>query len=140
MQQNDYRVMPNFGSRIVSDLPLEVYSNGNQTRTFCYITDAVVGFLRVFCHGLPGEAYNVGNAFPEISIAELAKIFQLHCDKNIEIAFTEYPNTYPQDEPQRRCPDLEKIETQLDYRAEIYLLEGVERFLRWARTSYISVT
>ncbi|MBT7487564.1 MAG: NAD-dependent epimerase/dehydratase family protein, partial [Rhodospirillales bacterium] len=61
MQETDYRVLPNFASRIKAGLPLNVYGSGDQTRTFCYITDAIVGFLLVVLKGVPGEAYNIGN-------------------------------------------------------------------------------
>ena len=52
---------------------LNVYGSGNQTRTFCYITDAMVGFLLVILRGVPGEAYNIGNPKPEISMVELVE-------------------------------------------------------------------
>ena len=51
MQETDYRVLPNFASRIKGGLPLHVYGTGNQTRTFCYITDAIVGFLAIVISG-----------------------------------------------------------------------------------------
>ena len=136
MQQNDYRVMPNFASQIVKGLPLEIYAGGTQTRTFCYITDAMVGFFKVFCDGLPGEPYNVGNDSPEVSINQLAEIFKLATRTQLKINITDYQDTYPQDEPQRRCPDIKKITTQLDYSAKIGLQEGVVRFLDWAKISY----
>ena len=47
MQETDYRVLPNFASRIKGNIPLQIYGNGEQTRTFCYITDAMEGFIRV---------------------------------------------------------------------------------------------
>ena len=47
MQETDYRVLPNFTSRIKGKIPLQIYGTGNQTRTFCYITDAMEGFIRV---------------------------------------------------------------------------------------------
>ncbi len=48
MQEMDYRVLPNFASRIKSGGPLHIYGDGTQTRTFCYITDALTGFFRFF--------------------------------------------------------------------------------------------
>ena len=71
MQENDYRVLPNFASRIKSGEPLQIYGDGTQTRTFCYITDALVGFLSVILNGVPGEAYNIGNPKPEVSMLDL---------------------------------------------------------------------
>ena len=46
------KVLPNFASRIKGDIPLEIYGTGNQTRTYCYITDAIVGFCKVILKGI----------------------------------------------------------------------------------------
>ena len=51
MQQNDYRILPNFASKLISNESVNVYGSGNQTRTYCYITDAINGFLRVITKG-----------------------------------------------------------------------------------------
>ena len=48
MYLNDYRVMSNFAYKLLNDLPLNIYGDGKQTRTFCYISDAIEGFMRVF--------------------------------------------------------------------------------------------
>lgn len=56
MQKLDYRVLPNFGAHILSGEPVTVYGTGKQTRTFCYVTDAILGFLQVLIKGESGEA------------------------------------------------------------------------------------
>ncbi len=86
MQEADYRVLPNFASRIKGGLPLHIYGSGNQTRTFCYITDAIAGFLKVLVHGVPGEPYNIGNPKPEISMLELAHEIEKVLGHSLEIA------------------------------------------------------
>ena len=103
MQETDYRVLPNFASQIKRNKPLNIYGSGNQTRTFCYITDAIVGFLLVIAKGVPGAAYNIGNEGPEISMIDLAKILKEVSSKNINYQITEYPSSYPEDEPNRDC-------------------------------------
>ena len=47
MVETDYRVLPNFASKIKGGHPVCIYGNGSQTRTFCYATDAMVGFFLV---------------------------------------------------------------------------------------------
>ena len=47
-------------------------SDGSPTRTFCYITDAITGYYKALVNGRPGEAYNIGQDRPEISMRELA--------------------------------------------------------------------
>ena len=136
MQQEDYRVMPNFASQIVNGAPLRVYGSGGQTRTFCYIVDAMVGFLLAALRGVPGEAYNIGNPRPEISMGDLAARFKAVSPLPVTYQLTEYPDSYPADEPMRRCPNIEKAERQLDFVPAVDLDEGLKRFLTWAVDAY----
>jgi UDP-glucuronate decarboxylase len=136
MQETDYRVLPNFASRILKGEPLHVYGSGNQTRTFCYVTDAIAGFLKVLLRGRRGEAYNIGNPVPEVSMLQLAKILEEVVRRPVGIEQVEYPDTYPGDEPQRRCPDIRKAADDLGYKPATELKEGLRRFMAWAKRSY----
>jgi len=136
MQETDYRVLPNFASRIKGNKPLHIYGSGNQTRTFCYITDAIVGFLKVLVHGVPGEPYNIGNPKPEISMLHLAREIEKVLGRSLEIATITYPDSYPADEPNRRCPDIRKASLQLDFHPRVALKEGLKRFLAWSNSVY----
>lgn len=139
MQETDYRVLPNFANRIKAGLPLNVYGSGDQTRTFCYITDAMAGFLRVVLKGVPGEAYNVGNPKPEISMVDLVNRIQTVLGRDIAHNIVEYPDSYPADEPNRRCPDIRKARLQLEYQPTVDLDDGLRRFLGWADSAYTGV-
>ena len=136
MQQNDYRVLPNFASNIKSNLPLNIYGSGNQTRTYCYITDAIVGFLKVILGGTSGEVYNIGNPEPEISVIELFEIIQKILPNNLQGLKIDYPNTYPTDEPQRRCPDISKAQNHLNFIPTVDIENGLKRFLTWTNLNY----
>ncbi len=136
MDEADYRVLPNFASRIAAGRPLQIYGSGTQTRTFCYVTDAIVGFMQVLLEGTPGQSYNIGNPVPEISMLELAKILGDIAGRPLPVQMIEYPDTYPADEPQRRCPDINKAARQLKYKATVPLEEGLRRFLSWTRDAY----
>ncbi len=137
MQEADYRVLPNFASRIKAGQPLHVYGSGDQTRTFCYITDAMVGFLLVILKGVPGEAYNIGNPKPEISMVELVETIGRVSAKPVKHDIVEYPDSYPADEPNRRAPDIRKAKLQLEFEPIVSLDDGLKRFLDWADTIYI---
>lgn len=137
MQENDYRVLPNFASRIVANKPLKIYGTGNQTRTFCYISDAIVGFLKVLEHGKDGEPYNIGNPTPEVSMIELAKAIGESLGKKIDIERVDYPETYPADEPNRRCPNIGKAQSDIGYGPKVNLHEGLKRFFNWAEAVYV---
>ncbi len=136
MQESDYRVLPNFASRLKARQPLHVYGRGNQTRTFCYVTDAIIGFIRALVKGVPGEAYNIGNPEPEVSMLDLVKEIEAVLGRPVDYTLATYPDSYPADEPQRRCPDIRKARLQLGYHPRIPLREGLRRFLGWADGIY----
>ncbi len=136
MEETDYRALPNFASRIKAGSPLNVYGSGKQTRTFCYITDAIVGFTLVSLKGVPGEAYNIGNPVPEIAMLDLAKTIERVLGREIRYNTVDYPDTYPADEPNRRCPDIRKARLQLNYEPQVDLEEGLRRFLGWTDRVY----
>ncbi len=136
MQETDYRVLPNFASRVIAGKPLMIYGTGRQTRTFCYVTDAIVGFLKVLLNGGQGQAYNIGNPMPEVSMLELAKALGQALGRHLDIRLVEYPDSYPTDEPLRRCPDISKAALQLGYKPTVSLQEGLKRFMGWASKQY----
>lgn len=130
---NDYRVIPNFISRIINNQPLLVYGDGKQTRTFCYVTDFIVGAVKVLISG-DNQPYNIGNSNNEISMLDLAKLIEKTVGFELDIRLIPYPSVYPSEEPRRRCPDLTKIKYQLDYNPTIDLTEGIKRFYSWANS------
>jgi UDP-glucuronate decarboxylase len=137
MQETDYRVLPNFASRLKAGQPLNVYGSGNQTRTFCYITDAMVGFLQVVLKGVAGEAYNIGNPKPEISMVELVERIEKVLGQPVDHNVIEYPDSYPADEPSRRAPDIRKARLQLEFEPDVELDEGLGRFFDWTDGVYV---
>ena len=139
MQETDYRVLPNFASRIKGNIPLEIYGTGNQTRTFCYVTDAMEGFIRVIMNGVSGEAYNIGNPNPEISVIELIKKIELILDKEVKYNIVDYPDSYPADEPNRRCPDIRKAKIQIKYNPKVLIDDGLKRFIDWSDKVYCGI-
>lgn len=136
MKIKDYRVIPTFISRGITDKLLPVHGSGEQTRTFCYISDAIVGFFKVLLSGKPGEVYNVGTEKPEVTMLELAKIIAKHLDNGVKVKTIEYPSSYPAGEPQRRCPDLTKIKSELNYESKVELDDGLRRTIEWFRAKY----
>lgn len=136
MMPKDYRVLPNFAASIAKGEPLQVYGTGNQTRTFCYITDAIVGFMKVLIDAPTADVFNVGNPQPEIGISDLALLVRRVVGESVQVQLASYPSTYPEDEPNRRCPDITKIQSVLDYTPTIGLEEGLTRFFKWSQENY----
>jgi len=136
MAEADYRVLPNFASEIKGGRTLKIYGTGDQTRTYCYATDAINGFLRVIARGVPGEAYNIGNPEPEIGVRELVDRIKIALGVNVAYDIVEYPDSYPADEPMRRCPDIRKAKLQLKYEPTLGLEDGLRKFFGWTDQVY----
>lgn len=136
MMPTDYRVLPNFAAAISKNEKLSVYGTGKQTRTFCYITDAITGFLQVLIEADYPDVFNVGNPIPEINMLDLvAEIIKIKgCDLTLQLQ--EYPETYPADEPNRRCPDIRKLAELVGYKPMVSLEDGLRRFLDWTAANY----
>jgi len=133
MRVVDDRVVPKFTFQMLKNEDITVHVPGLQTRTFCYVTDAMVGFLKAMLIGKNGEVYNIGRQDDEISIYELATRMQkLFPQSKSNINTIEMPTEYPQDQAQRRCPDITKAREQLLYSPRVSLDEGLGRTWEWA--------
>ena len=128
MSATDYRVLPNWREAIRKGEPLRIYGNGNQTRTFCYVTDLVRGCLEALAHGEPGP-YNIGAPGPEVSMLELAAILGRVVGKSLDFVRIDHPDTYPADEPQRRCPDIRKAREHFGFEPVVSLEDGLREFM-----------
>lgn len=131
MRSDDYRVIPRFLTSALKKSPLPVHAGGNQTRTFCYISDAITAFIKILLLGQNGEPYNVGNSDNEVNMMNLAKMISDMFKGNVEAKSVDYPETYPRADPMRRCPDLTKIRTLFDYQPRMLLKDGLNRTLKW---------
>ena len=93
----------------------------------------------VLVNGVPGEPYNIGNPRPEISMLDTAGVIKKILNTDIRIDTVEYPDSYPADEPNRRCPDISKARAHFDYRPQVELEDGLARFLTWTDQHYTGV-
>ncbi len=93
-------------------------------------------YLRTLHYGLPAELSKISHTHPETSMIDLANEVSKVWQRKIEIVLLEYPDSYPPDEPLRRCPDITKARLQLDYRPTVELSVGLERFMNWATETY----
>ena len=132
----DRRALPDFARDIFAGNDIVMLSDGSPTRTFCYITDAVIGYYKVLIRGRVGQAYNIGTDQPEISIATLAdtvtEISRELFDYGGKVVRQTSPDRdYLIDNPNRRCPIITKARDELDYHPSIMLDEGLRRSLIW---------
>lgn len=133
MRINDDRVVPKFIFAALEKKPITVHIPGVQTRTFCYITDAMVGFLKTLLVGQDGEVYNIGYPTGELTMVELAKMVEALFEEQVEVIEVPMPPEYPQDQTQRRCPDLSKAKAHLGYDPQVDIDTGLALMLRWSR-------
>jgi nucleoside-diphosphate-sugar epimerase len=132
----DRRVIPDFVRDVLAGRDIVMYSDGKPTRTFCYSADSITGYYKVLVNGLPGEPYNIGIDRPEISMAELAEriIREARSLLGYQGQLVRHPSPeadYLVDNPNRRCPNLDKSRTQLGYAPTILVDEGIRRTLEW---------
>ena len=129
---NDGRVISDFFRDALNNKNIQLFSNGKATRTFCYVSDAIYGYLLALMSNFNGEVFNIGNPHPEISIEDLAtKIIKI-TNKNLSIikSVNEDKN-YLTDNPQRRCPDISKATKFLNFKPKISLDEGLKKTLKY---------
>ena len=137
MKQDDRRVIPQFLSCAFSGKPLPIHGNGLQTRSYCYTTDALIGFFKTIFSGRDGEVYNIGSHEGETNLIDLAAIMEKILARTLKIAKIPYPPEYPADEPSRRCPDIRKARNELRYKPEVDLETGLRRMIVWYKSVYI---
>lgn len=123
------RAVPNFIEQALNNKPITVFGDGNQTRSFTYVTDEVEGILRLAAVGeARGEVVNIGSN-RETSILELARTIRELTGSSSEIAF----HPLPQDDPQRRAPDISRARKLLNWEPRVSLTQGLEKTIAWYR-------
>lgn len=137
MKLDDKRAPPNFASSVVENRPIILFSDGTPRRTFCYISEAIIGYLKAIAHG-KYDFFNIGMDKPEISISELAGIFVEKGKKifnhDVKVISKKSDDIdYLKDNPERRCSNIDKARRLSDFNPRIDVNEGVERFLRYLK-------
>ncbi|MEM3844738.1 MAG: NAD-dependent epimerase/dehydratase family protein [Candidatus Parvarchaeota archaeon] len=135
LRKDDGRVVSSFIFNALNKKDIEMFT-GNSTRAFCYISDAVIGILRLLFSDLNGEVVNIGNPTEEITISELAKKIINKFDNQIKLITHDAVGVYNKDNPKRRCPDIKKAQNLLGYQPKINLDQGLDKFIRWAKENW----
>ena len=119
MRLNDGRVVPAFVSQALKNKPLTVFGRGQQTRSFCYVSDLIEGIYRLMLsdYNLP---VNIGNP-AEMTVLEFAKEIIRATRSRSRIAF----KPLPQDDPKQRQPDITKAKKLLGWQPRVPLTEGL---------------
>ncbi|MGO9464260.1 MAG: UDP-glucuronic acid decarboxylase family protein [Isosphaeraceae bacterium] len=129
MRLNDGRCLPNFMRQALRGEPLTIYGQGEQTRSFCYVSDLVEGIVRLLDADY-SDPVNLGNP-AEITVMQLAQeILTLITDTRSRIVF----EPLPQDDPKRRKPDITRAQTLLGWQPRVERSDGLKRTLEYFRT------
>jgi len=134
MQLNDGRVIPNFMKQALRGEDLTVYGDGQQTRSFCYVSDEIDGFMRLAKSDehLP---VNIGNP-NEFTILECAKVVLKVTGSKSQIRY----EPLPQDDPQQRQPDITKARQLLGWDTKIDLEAGLRLSLDYFKQAVAAET
>jgi UDP-glucuronate decarboxylase len=123
MAIGDGRVVSNFIVQALRNEPINIYGDGKQTRSFCYVSDLVEGIYKLLqLDKNPETPINLGNP-NEFTILELANVVIEVTNSKSEIV----SNPLPLDDPKQRCPDISLAKSTLNWKPTIELREGIEK-------------
>jgi UDP-glucuronate decarboxylase len=122
MLEDDGRVVSNFIVQALRGVPLTLYGDGDQTRSFCYVDDLVEALIRLMNTDGVHEPVNLGNP-GEFTIKQLAEEVLKICGSNSRIEYL----PLPQDDPKQRKPDISRAQSLLAWNPTIPLNEGLKK-------------
>ena len=118
---------PIFWRNRLSGVPITIFGDGSQTRSFCFIDDMIEGLVRLM--NVPGSRHgpvNLGNPV-EFTVRELADVMIEKTGSTSELRFVDLP----EDDPKIRQPDIDKAKRIIDWAPTIGLSEGLDRLIKW---------
>ncbi|MGI8579639.1 MAG: UDP-glucuronic acid decarboxylase family protein [Solirubrobacteraceae bacterium] len=124
MRPHDGRAIPTFFRQALQDLPITVFGDGSQTRSFCYATDLIRGMIALAESG-EHQPVNIGNP-DEFTLLQLAEEVISVTGSKSEIVY----EALPTDDPQVRRPDITRARELLGWGPEVSLRDGLERTLK----------
>jgi UDP-glucuronate decarboxylase len=130
MAIHDGRVISNFIVQALTGEDITVYGQGQQTRSFCYISDLVEGLIRLMNHETVEGPVNLGNP-DEYTILELAQ-------KTLELTASKAKLVYrplPEDDPKQRCPNISKARKLLDWQPTVPLITGLQETIAYFKNT-----
>jgi len=126
MATNDGRVISNFICQALKDEPITIYGNGEQTRSFCYISDLITGIIKIMEQREIIGPINLGKP-DEISVIELAHMILELTNSKSKIVFEERP----EGDPMRRKPDISFAKERINWNPVVDLKEGLKRTIQY---------
>ncbi len=132
MRLNDGRAVPAFMSQALRGEDVTIFGNGQQTRSFCYVSDLVDGIIRLMESGV-NDPVNIGNPH-EMTIEDIARAILRLTGASSQIVY----RPLPEDDPRVRQPDITRARTLLGWEPKVPLEEGLIRTLDYFKTQVLS--
>ena len=132
MRSDDGRVVSNFIVQALQGSKLTIYGDGSQTRSFCYVSDTVRGLIVLMNSSVIGPV-NIGNP-DEYTIRQLAEKIKVLIEKRTEHEISFIYKDLPKDDPTRRKPVIDKAKSELHWKPEIDLNDGLEKTITYFQT------
>jgi UDP-glucuronate decarboxylase len=140
----DQRLPADLAKSVLDGRDISILSDGSPTRTFCYVSDAVTGYILCLLHG-KYDCFNIGTDEQEIQVREMAEVYRA---TGAELFGYSGRVTYGEsidpeyliDNPSRRCPDISKARKELGYAPEVRVKEGVRRYLQFLKNKGLGET
>jgi UDP-glucuronate decarboxylase len=127
MRPDDGRIVSNLIVQALRNEPLTIYGTGQQTRSFCYVSDLVAGLVALMeAPENPVAPVNLGNP-GEFTILELSDLVLKETGTASEVVFLQLPT----DDPQRRRPDISRAQSLLGWSPQVPLTQGLPRTVKW---------
>ncbi len=137
MRLDDGRMMANLCKSLAENDIMSVYGDGKQTRTYCYVADAILLMIKVLLSDSNGEVFNVGSEDIEMSAYDVCKTSYEILDGNMDnLRIIEHPSFYPKDEPNRRKPDISKIVSKFGNKPSTSFEDGIKNTYEYVLTKY----
>lgn len=130
---NDRRVMADFIRSGLEGKPIEMLNKGLDTRSYCYIEDATLAFLKLLLSEKNGEVFNVASDLEEVSIHDLAELVHKICGVKEPVKVKIKDEKFIKDAPNRVFPDISKLKKTFGFQPEIHIEEGLRRTIEWNR-------
>jgi dTDP-glucose 4,6-dehydratase len=127
MRLDDGRVVPSFIGSVLRNEPITVFGEGNQTRSFCYVTDLVDGIYRLL-YSDTSFPVNIGTEY-EMTVLDFAKLIKKLAGSDVEIIHKPLPT----DDPKSRRPDLTRARSILKWEPQVSLEDGLRRTIEFFR-------
>lgn len=128
-------VVPRFIEQVLSGEPITIYGDGNQTRSFAYVSDVVNGMVSLASHpGAVGEIFNLGGK-EKITISDLAKKIKRFSKSNSEIVYLPYEEVYGEgfEDMRHRIPDTTKLRNLIGYVPKVRLDDALKKTIEYHR-------